>query len=177
MPGIIRKGIENKTANIILPLYKSMVRPHLEYCVQFWSPHLQKDIVEMEKVQKRATKMITGLGNLPYEERLRRLGLFSLEKRRLRGDMIETYKIMHGKDRVEKERLFSLSHNTRTRGHPLKLSVGRVRTDKRKYFFTHRVISLWNSLPQEVVMASGLDAFKKGLDKFLEEKTITGYKP
>uniref|UniRef100_A0A452HI16 Reverse transcriptase domain-containing protein n=1 Tax=Gopherus agassizii TaxID=38772 RepID=A0A452HI16_9SAUR len=80
MLGIIKKGIENKTENILLPLYKSMVCPHLEYCVQMWSPHLKKDILALEKVQKRATKMIRGLERVPYEERLKRLGLFSLEK-------------------------------------------------------------------------------------------------
>ena len=113
-----------------------LVRLHLEYCVQFWLPHLKKDIVELEKVQKRVTKMITGLGHLPYEERLQRLGLFSLEKRHLREDMIEMHKIIQGMDKVERGKLFSLSHNTRTRGYPLQLSVGRVRTEKRKYFFT-----------------------------------------
>ena len=61
-------------------------------------------------------------------------------------------------------------------GHPLQLSAGRVRTDKRKYFFTQQVVSLWNFLPQDVVMASGLDNFKRGLDRFLEEKSIAGYK-
>ena len=64
MLGIIKKGIENKIANIIMALYKMLVRQHLEYCIQFWSPHLKKDIVELEKVQKRATKMMTGLGHL-----------------------------------------------------------------------------------------------------------------
>ena len=91
--------------------------------------------------------------------------------------MFETYKIMQGMSKVDRGKLFSLSQNTRTRGHTLKLRAGRVRTDKRKYFFTKRVVSLWNSLPQDVVMASGLDAFKRGLDRFLEEKSITGYKP
>ena len=177
MLGMIKKGIENKTANIIMPLYKTIVRPYLEYCVQFWSPHLKKDIVELEKVQKRATKMITGLEHLPYEERLKHLGLFSLEKRRLRANVIETYKIMQGMSKVDRGKLFSLSQNTRTRGHTLKLRAGRVKTDKRKYFFTQRIVSLWNSLPQDVVMASGLDAFKRELDRFLEEKSITGYKP
>uniref|UniRef100_K7F105 Reverse transcriptase domain-containing protein n=1 Tax=Pelodiscus sinensis TaxID=13735 RepID=K7F105_PELSI len=73
MLGIIRKGIENKTQKILLPLYKTMVRPHLEYCVQMWSPHLKKDILALERVQKRATKMIRGLERVPYEERLKQL--------------------------------------------------------------------------------------------------------
>ena len=121
--------------------------------------------------------MMTGLGHLPYEERLQHLGLFSLEKRRLKGDLIETSKIIQGMDKVDRGKLFPLSHNTRTRGHPLQLSVGRVRTDKRKYFFTQPVVILWNSLPQDVVMTSGQDAFKRGLNRFLEEKSITGYRP
>ncbi|CAM5152026.1 unnamed protein product [Natator depressus] len=83
MLGIIKKGIDNKTENIILPLYKSMVHPHLDYCVQMWLPHLKKDTLELEKVQKRATKIIRGMEWVRYEERLIRLGLFSLEKRRL----------------------------------------------------------------------------------------------
>ena len=123
------------------------------------------------------TKMMTGLGHLTYEERLQCLWLFSLEKRCPMGDLIESYKVMQGTGRVDRGKLFSLSLNSRIRGHPLKLSVGRVRTDKRKYFFTQRVVSLWNSLPQDVVMASGLDAFKRGLDRFLEEESIAGYKP
>ena len=77
--------------------------------------------------------------------------------------MIETYRIMQGVDKVDRGKFFSLSHNIRTRGYPLILSVGRVGTDKRKYFFIQCVISLWNSLPQNVVMASGLDAFKRGI--------------
>ena len=90
--------------------------------------------------------------------------------------MTETYKIMQGMDKVERGKLFLLSRDTRTRGHLLKLSVGRVRRDQ-KYFFTQHVVKVWNSLPQDMVMASGLDAFKRGLDRFLEEKSIAGYKP
>ncbi|CAM5124383.1 unnamed protein product, partial [Natator depressus] len=121
MVGIIKKGIENKTENILLPFYKSMVHPHLEYCVQMWSHHLKKDILALEKFQKRATKMIRGLEWVSYEERLKRLRLFSLEKRSLRGDMIEIYKIMSGVEKVNKEKLFTCSHNIRTRGHQMKL--------------------------------------------------------
>ena len=90
--------------------------------------------------------------------------------------MIEAYKITQGLDKVDRGKLFSLSHNTRTRGHPLKLSVWRVRTDKRKHFLT-QCVSLWDSLPEDVVMASGLNAFKGGLNRFLEENSIAVYKP
>ena len=85
MLGIIRQGIDNEIASIILPLHKSMMQPHLEYCVQFWSPHQKKDVMELGKVQKRATKMIQGLEHLPYEGRLYQLGLFSLEKKEAKG--------------------------------------------------------------------------------------------
>ena len=91
--------------------------------------------------------------------------------------MIETYQIMQGMDQMGRGKLFSLSCNTRTRGRALKLSVGRVRTDKRTYFFSQHVVSLWNCLPQNMGMASGLDAFKRGLYRLLEEKSIAGYKP
>ena len=88
--------------------------------------------------------------------------------------MIEIYKIMHGLEKVEKEVFFSLSHNTRTR-HSIKLLSSRVRTDRRKYYFTQRVINTWNSLPQEVVAATSIDSFKRGLDKYMEERSISGY--
>ena len=81
MLGIIKKGIENKTASIIMPLYKRPVRPRLEYCVQFCSLHFKKYMVELEKVQRRVTKMMTGLGHLPFEEWLQRLGLLSLREK------------------------------------------------------------------------------------------------
>ena len=97
-------------------------------------------------MQEKATQMIQGLEHLPCEGRFNQLGLFSLEKRRLRGDRIEGYKIMHGVENVERETLFSLSENTRTQwGHPMKLMGGRSGRNKTEYFFTQRIVKLWRT--------------------------------
>uniref|UniRef100_A0A803JAV9 Reverse transcriptase domain-containing protein n=1 Tax=Xenopus tropicalis TaxID=8364 RepID=A0A803JAV9_XENTR len=171
----IKKGIDSRDENIILPLYRSLVRPHLEYAVQFLAPVLKKDINELEKVQRRVTKLVKGMEDLNYEVRLSRLGLFSLEKRRLRGDMITLYKYIRGDYRQLGDVLFSHKNNQRTRGHPFRLEERSFHLKQRRWFFTVRAVRLWNALPSDVVMADSVNAFKRGLDEFLINQNIQGY--
>ena len=98
-------GIEYKSKELMLELYTALVRQQLEYRVQFWSPHYRKDVIALEGVQRRFTRKLPGMEYLSYKEGLDRLGLFSLEQRSLRGDMIEVYKIMKGMDRVDRKPL------------------------------------------------------------------------
>ncbi|PKU40764.1 hypothetical protein llap_8936 [Limosa lapponica baueri] len=159
--------ITSRGKEVIIPLYSLPVRPHLEYCVQFWSLLYKKDVDTLERVQRRATKVIKGLGSLWYEERLRELDLFSLEKRRVRGDLSTVFQYLKGGYKEDGDCLFTRSHREKTRGNSSKLLQGRFRLDTRGQLFTMRTISYWNNLLREVVDSPTLDTFEIELDRML----------
>ena len=169
--GFIARNFHYKGKEVMLPLYKSIVRPHLEYCIQFWNPQLRGDIDMLERVQRRATKMIPSLRNKPYFERLRALNLPTLETRRLRGDLIETFKIIKGFDNVHVSNFFAFDGGI-TRNNGFKLKGKRFHTNIAGHYFTNRVIAFWNGLPNKVVSATSINSFKNRLDKEFKSRNI-----
>ncbi|XP_059575008.1 RNA-directed DNA polymerase from mobile element jockey isoform X1 [Alligator mississippiensis] len=163
----ISRCMTNRSKEVILPLYRALVRPQLEYCVQFWAPQFKRDVDNLERVQRRATHMVKGLQTKPYVERLEKLDLFSLRKRRLRGDLVAAYKFITGAQKGIGEVLLTKAPPGVTRNNGHKLAESRFRLDVRKNFFTVRVAKVWNGLPREVVLSPTLGVFKRRLDEYL----------
>ena len=136
--------------------------------MQIWNPYLKKDIACLEKIQRRAAKLVHGLNKMSYEQRLEALGLYSLQQRRLRGDLIETYKILTGKEKINSDQLFQKTTTTELRGHSLKLYKKSSRLELRKHFFSQRIVDHWNKLPENVVSPATISSFKKRLDIWID---------
>jgi len=159
--GVIKRAFTNRDGDAMSRLFKTLVRPHLEYANCIWGPTRKGDSDMIESVQRRATRLIPEIQHLPYEERLRHLKLPSMKYRRLRGDMIQTFKIIKGFDRLNPSELFEKPHHASTRGHSEKLHVKYCRTELRKRFFSNRVhpleATLKNYMSNTVELNSGKD--------------------
>jgi len=151
----------------MLQLYKSLVRPKLELVLHSGLETVpKKDINVLERVQlRRATRMITGYSKLNYEERLASLGPTTLETRRLRGDLIEAFKISKGYDTGSE--IFFSKNVSNLRGHSMKVTKKNFKLDVRKFSFSNRVINEWNGLSEEIIQSKSLAGFKKRIDYHL----------
>ena len=165
----ITRAFMYRDRKVFLLLYKQFVRCHLEFAIPAWSPWLVQDIETLERVQKRAVNFIVGLTGKTYEEKLIELNMTSLAERRKKFDLIQTFKILNGHDRVDASIWFNTvgdnaNRLTRNTVYSKNLVATRSRTDIRKNFFSNRVVNLWNSLPTDVKNARTVKIFKARLE-------------
>jgi len=172
MLGIIKRNFKNVNNSTFITLYKCFVRSHIEFANSVWCPHGVGLIQDIEKVQKRATRNLHGCKGMAYKDRLIYLDLPSLNYRRLRGSMIDTYKIVSGLYCASVAPVLPRNLDTRTRGNACKLTVRRCRLDVRKFAFRNRVVNFWNLLPNNVVNSSSVNSFKNNLDKFCKQGNL-----
>jgi hypothetical protein len=175
--GVIRRSYIYLDTVSFMSLYKALVRSHFEYAVPVWAPYKQKHINAIESIQRRATKMIPGFKELEYEDRLRKLKLPTLVYRRLRGDMIETFKVLkgvydkevtHGMLKLRKD----VVRREGGRNHDLSLFQNFSKRNVRKYFFSNRICNTWNNLPVHVIQAEKVNTFKNRLDNCWSEQEV-----
>jgi ribonuclease P/MRP protein subunit RPP40 len=162
--GVVRRVFRSGDVSILSWAFKVYVRPILEYASPVWSPWLLHDIDLIELVQRRFTKRLPGMYHLPYPERLRKLNLDSLELRRLKADLVLTFKLLKGHTKLNLP-LFDLSTMKNTRGHSLKLIHQPSALNARHHFFAVRIVPPWNALPERAISCQSVDAFRAELNR------------
>ena len=174
MVGLLRRTLVPMDKPMFVTLFKTLVRPKLEYNNSVWHPNSKVDMKQLEAVQRRATKMLPGMKNLSYPERLKALNLPTIQYRRMRGDLIQVYKYLNNYYNVQWSKLFHVKHDPvyHTRGHRFKLSKNSFQSKIRQNFFSVRVINNWNSLPEEIVCATSLNEFKNAVDKHWNDYSV-----
>ena len=173
--GQLARAVTYRDRTTFIRLYQMYVRPHLEYAVQSWCPWNVADKEILEKVQRRAVNMVSNLRGRTYEEKLSELGMVTLETRRRRGDMIQTFKILSEIDHVQPETWFTLGNTlvregaaqTRSTTSNNTIMERWANTDIRRNFFSQRVIKPWNNLPDQIKSVSSVDSFKNAYDIWL----------
>jgi hypothetical protein len=171
---LISSNFKYANCDILIKLYKCYVRPVLEYGSVIYSPHNLYLIDTIERVQRRFTKNIPGLYNMNYCDRLRVCNIESLELRRIYSDLVMVYKILHGLICVNLNDNLLLSKCITTRGNKYKLTKHCVKLDIRKYFFSERIVNIWNYLSDDVVSSSNINVFKSKLYKIDLSRFLKG---
>ena len=177
--GLIAKSFHYRSAKTLVPLYKTFVRPKLEYAAAVWSPWMEKDVETLERVQKRLIRLISDTNGDTHEERLQSVGLTTLKERRTRGDAIETFKTLRGFNRVQKDAWFTMQRgderatraNTEVREDGEKrrgnvLVKQKSNLEIRRNFFTLRAERTWNALPGWVQDQETVNSFKSAYDNW-----------
>jgi len=168
--GQIKRSFVIRDSKSMLQLYKATIRPILEYGSPVWSPWKKKQIIQIEQLQRRFTKLIDGMGGLSYNQRLEKLNLPTLQYRRRREQLIQVYKLLHGHYEADSTKFFQKDEFGVTRGHSWKLQTKRARLCPRANFFSVEIVKTWNSLPEAVVSSCTLNSFKNGIDRHLKEE-------
>ena len=161
------RTFQSRHRNVLLPVYKSLIRPILEYATVIWTPHCKTDIKEIESVQRYLTKRIHGLGSLSYGSRLSALHLSTLENRRSYFDLVACHKLIHATESCKCSEQLHLRRSN-TRGHLYKLIATTSNLDVRFHFFTERVVNSWNSLSPEIVNIADNNCFKRALQQHMQ---------
>nr|VZI36332.1 unnamed protein product [Spirometra erinaceieuropaei] len=155
---LVKRAFSAFDEDCFAKVFRTFVRPQLEFAIQAWRPWTAKDLSILDRVQRRATKLVAGQGSLPYATRLANLDLFPLSYRQLQGDLIQAFRIIRGQDcSLVPGDFFELATTTNLPGHPFKLRVTGARLDTRKFFFSNRVLEAWNALPADVVMSASVE--------------------
>ena len=169
---MIKKSFEYLDSGMLSKLFTTLVRPILEYVNAIWGPLFTLDQRKVEKVQRRATRLLPSLHDKSYTEKLSILSLPSLLYRRQRGDLIFLYKILNDYFSSDFTILYTYSTTT-TGGHQFKLFQQHSRLLCRSNYFINRVINDWNSLPTSVVESTSINTFKLLLDNYLLDFRFT----
>ena len=166
--GEISRAFHFRDRFVYVNLYKKYVRCHMEFSVSAWCPWSVADKEALERVQRRAVAMVSGLTGTTYKERLEEIGLMSLETRRIRFDMIETFKMLNSFSDVDYTNWFNLipptARQTRSNIGYMNLERSFARTQVRENFFSVRVPPIWNSLPDDIKKSRTIQSFKKQFD-------------
>nr|VZH95560.1 unnamed protein product [Spirometra erinaceieuropaei] len=160
IPYVVKRASFSFDEDCFAKVFRTFVRPHLEFTIRAWRPWAVKDLGIVEKVQRRATKLVSGQWSLPYETRLANLDLFPLSYRQLRGDLMQAFRIVRNRGCcLGPGDFFELATTTNLRGHPLKLRVTGARLVTRRFFIANKVVAAWNALPEDAVMSGTVDTF------------------